>query len=60
LKIFHFHVNRALAITIAWYVLHKYFEMWKISKLGHLNDAIMKDNFARFRVHRLPTLEDGE
>lgn len=41
-------------------MLHKYFEMWKIPKLGHLNDAINRDDFARFRVHRLLTLEDGE
>jgi hypothetical protein len=34
--------------------------MWKIPKLGHLNDAIKRDSFARFRVHRFPTLEDGK
>jgi len=60
LKIFNFRVNRALAITMVCYVLHKYFEMWKFPKLGHLNDVIKKGNFARFKVHRLPTLEDGE
>jgi hypothetical protein len=60
IEIFNFRVNRARAITIACYVLHTYFEMWKIPKLGHLNEAIKRNNFARFRVHRLPTLEDGE
>jgi hypothetical protein len=60
LEIFNFRVNRALAITIACCVLCKYFEMWKIPKLCYLSDAINKDNFARFKVHRLPTLEDGE
>jgi len=34
--------------------------MWKTPKLGHLNDAMKRDNFAKFRVHRLPTLENGE
>jgi hypothetical protein len=31
-------------------VLHNYCEMWKIPKLGHLNDVIRRDNLARFKV----------
>jgi len=31
-------------------VLHNYCEMWKIPKLGHLNDVIKRDNLARFKV----------
>jgi hypothetical protein len=46
IEIFNFRVNRARAITIACYVLHTYFEMWKIPKLGHLNEAIKRNNFA--------------
>jgi hypothetical protein len=34
--------------------------MWKIFKLGHVNDVVRKDNLARFRVDRLPTLRVGE
>jgi hypothetical protein len=34
--------------------------MWKIPKLNCVNDVARKDNFARFKVDRLPTLKDGE
>jgi hypothetical protein len=34
--------------------------MWKIRKLNNVNDAATRDNLARFKVGRLPTLKDGE
>jgi hypothetical protein len=34
--------------------------MWKIPEPGCVNDAARKDNLARFRVDRLPTLRDGK
>jgi hypothetical protein len=34
--------------------------MQKFLKPGHLNDAIKKDNLARFIIDRLPTLRDGD
>jgi hypothetical protein len=52
-------VNRALPITITC-VLHNYCEMRKFKKPGHLNDAIKKDNLARFIIDRLPILRDGD
>ncbi len=33
-------------------VLHNYCEMWKIQKLGHLNDVITRDKLARFKVDK--------
>ncbi len=41
-------------------MLHNYYEMWKIPEPGCVNDAARKDNLARFRVDRLPTLRDGK
>ncbi len=60
MKIFNSNVNKALIIAVACCVLHNYYEMWKIRKLNHVNDAATTDNLARFKVDRLPTLKDGE
>jgi hypothetical protein len=38
LEIFNSSVDRAHAIVITYFVLHNYCEMWKIPKLGHVND----------------------
>jgi len=34
--------------------------MWKIPKFDRVNDAARRNNFARFKVDRLPTLKDGK
>jgi hypothetical protein len=34
--------------------------MWKILELCHVNDAARRDNLARFKVDRLPTLRNGK
>jgi len=34
--------------------------MWKIPKLGRVNDANRRNILARFKVGRLPTLKDGK
>jgi hypothetical protein len=60
LKFFNSSVNRAPIVAITCCVLHSYYEMWKISKLGHVNDATKKDNLIRFKDYRLPTLKNGE
>jgi hypothetical protein len=60
LKIFNSSVNKALVIVVACCVLHNNYEMWKIPKPNHLNDVIMKDNLARFRIDQLPTLKYGQ
>jgi hypothetical protein len=60
MKNLKFSINRALPITITCCVLHNYCEMRKILKPSHLNDAIKKDNLARFIIDRLPTLKDGD
>jgi hypothetical protein len=60
LKNFNSNVNRALVIVVACCVLHNYYEMRKIPKLGHLNDVIMRDTLARFRIDQLPTLRYGQ
>ncbi len=60
MKILNSNVNRAPTIVVACCVLFNYCEMWKIPKLNCVNDVARKDNFARFKVDRLPTLKDGE
>jgi hypothetical protein len=57
---FNSNVSKALAIVIAYCVLHNYYEMWKILEFGRMNDATRRDNLARFWVGRLQTLKDGE
>jgi hypothetical protein len=60
LKNFNSSVNRAPTIAIACFVLHNYCEMWKIPKPGCVNDAERRNNLARYKVDRLPTLRDGK
>ncbi len=60
MKNFDFNVNRAPTIAITCCVLINYCEMWKILELCHVNDAARRDNLARFKVDRLPTLRNGK
>jgi len=60
LKSFNSNNNRALVIVVVCYVLHNYYEMWKILKPDHLNDVITKDNLPRFSIDQLPTLRYGQ
>jgi len=46
LKFSNSNVDRALAIVITCCVLHNYCEMWKILKLGYVNNVTRKDNLA--------------
>jgi hypothetical protein len=57
---FKFCVNGAPTIVITCCVLFNYCEMWKIPKFGRGNDVARRDNLARFKVDRLPTLRDGK
>jgi hypothetical protein len=59
LKNSKFCVNGVSTIVETCRVLFNYCEMWKIPKFGRVNDAARRDNLARFKVDRLPTLRDG-
>ncbi len=54
MKHFNFEVDKTSSITIAYYVLHNYCEMWGAPEFRLTNARIRGDNLMGFGVNKLP------